>query len=63
MSQKIEALLPEKPSARLKVYAWTPNNPPTGYEGLIKIGQTTQADVNDRIRQSQGQSSRSTPST
>lgn len=55
MSQKIETLLPEKPTARLKIYAWTPNNPPAGYEGLIKIGQTTQADVNDRIRQSQGQ--------
>ncbi|MEW6907960.1 DEAD/DEAH box helicase family protein [Trueperella pyogenes] len=48
-------LLPVKPSARLRIYAWTPKNPPAGYKGLIKVGQTTKADVNDRIRQSQGQ--------
>lgn len=49
-----ELLLP-KPSPRLRIYAWTPTNPPTGYEGLIKVGQTTKEDVNERIRQSQGQ--------
>lgn len=49
-----EILLP-KPEGRLRIYAWTPNNPPPAYAGLIKVGQTTQADVNDRIRQSQGQ--------
>jgi hypothetical protein len=49
-----EILLP-KPDGRLRIYAWTPNDPPPPYAGLIKIGQTTQADVNDRIRQSQGQ--------
>lgn len=49
-----EILLP-KPEGRLRIYAWTPNDPPPPYAGLIKVGQTTQADVNDRIRQSQGQ--------
>ena len=51
----IEEILLPKPEGRLRIYAWTPNNPPLAYAGLIKIGQTTQADVNDRIRQSQGQ--------
>lgn len=49
-----EILLP-KPEGRLRVYAWTPNDPPPAYAGLIKVGQTTRANVNDRIRQSQGQ--------
>ena len=49
-----EILLP-KPEGRLRIYVWTPNDPPPAYAGLIKVGQTTQADVNDRIRQSQGQ--------
>lgn len=49
-----EILLP-KPEGRLRIYAWTPNDPPSDYAGLIKVGQTTKSDVNDRIRQSQGQ--------
>lgn len=49
-----EILLP-KPDGRLRIYGWTPNDPPPAYVGLIKVGQTTQADVNDRVRQSQGQ--------
>lgn len=48
-------LLPSKSSARLHIYAWSFKNAPVGYEGLIKIGQTTKPDVNERIRQSQGQ--------
>lgn len=55
MSQSIEELLPPKPSVRVRIYAWTHKNAPTGYEGLIKIGQTTKEDVNQRIRESQGQ--------
>jgi hypothetical protein len=55
MSKTIEEILAPKPEARLRIYAWTPNNPPTPYAGLIKVGQTTQEDVNNRIRQSQGQ--------
>lgn len=55
MSKPIEDLLPEKPEVRLRIYAWTPNDPPADYVGLIKIGQTTEEDVNARIRKSQGQ--------
>jgi hypothetical protein len=51
----INDILQPKPEARLRLYAWTPNNPPAEYVGLIKVGQTTKADVNDRIKQSQGQ--------
>ena len=51
----IDDILTPKPEARLRIYAWTPNDPPAAYAGLIKVGQTTQGDVNDRIRQSQGQ--------
>ncbi len=55
MSREIDSLLPEKPETRLRIYAWSPNDPPAGYEGLLKVGQTTKADVNARIRESQGQ--------
>ena len=55
MSKPIEEILPPKPEARLRIYAWTPNDPPAAYGGLIKVGQTTLEDVNERIRQSQGQ--------
>ncbi|WP_313421840.1 DEAD/DEAH box helicase family protein [Brevibacterium casei] len=55
MSRNIDELLPERPEARLRIYAWSPNDPPAGYAGLLKIGQTTKTDVNARIRESQGQ--------
>ena len=55
MSSPTDALLPEKPESRLRIYAWAPNDPPADYVGLIKVGQTTRADVNARIRESQGQ--------
>ena len=55
MSRDLDELLPEKPEARLRIYAWSPNDPPAGYAGLLKVGQTTKADVNARIRESQGQ--------
>lgn len=51
----IDEVLITKPEARLRVYAWSFVNPPSAYAGLIKVGQTLQPDVNDRIRQSQGQ--------
>lgn len=51
----IEDVLTPKPEARLRLYAWSPNDPPADYQGQIKVGQTTQANVNDRIKQSQGQ--------
>lgn len=55
MNKDITVLFPEKPKARLRIYAWSPNDPPAGYTGLIKVGQTTKSDVNVRIRESQGQ--------
>lgn len=55
MSRDIDDLLPEKPTARLRIYAWSPNDAPGDYAGLIKIGHTTKSDVNARIRESQGQ--------
>ena len=55
MSKTIDEILAPKPQVRLRIYAWTPNDPPPSYVGLIKIGQTTQENVNERIRQSQGQ--------
>lgn len=55
MSRNEEELFPAKPAARLRIYAWSPNDAPAGYVGLIKVGQTTKADVNQRIRESQGQ--------
>jgi hypothetical protein len=55
MSRPIEEILTPKPEARLRIYAWTPNDPPVAYVGLIKVGQTTLEDVNVRINQSQGQ--------
>ena len=51
----IDEVLTPKPEARLRIYAWTPDDPPAAYAGLIKVGQTVQENVNDRIRQSQGQ--------
>ena len=55
MARRDAELLPSKPSARLRIYAWSPKNPPAGYDGLIKVGQTTKEDVRERIRESQGQ--------
>jgi len=55
MNKTIEEILAPKPEARPRIYAWTPNDPPAAYRGLIKVGQTTQKNVNERIRQSQGQ--------
>jgi len=55
MSRPIEEILTPKPQARLRIYAWTPDDPPAAYVGLIKVGQTTREDVNVRIKQSQGQ--------
>ena len=55
VSRSIEEILTPKPEARLRIYAWMPNDPPAAYVGLIKVGQTTRPDVNVRIKQSQGQ--------
>ena len=55
MVRHIEEILTPKPEARLRIYAWKPNDSPAAYAGLIKVGQTTREDVNLRIKQSQGQ--------
>jgi hypothetical protein len=55
MNKPITEILAPKPQARLRIYAWSVNNPSPDYAGLTKVGQTTQEDVNARIRQSQGQ--------
>lgn len=55
MSRSIDEILTPKPEVRLRIYAWTPDDPPAAYAGQIKVGQTTQEDVNARIKQSQGQ--------
>jgi hypothetical protein len=52
MSKSIDELLPEKPEARLRIYAWSTKEIKK-FEGCLKVGQTTQ-DVNTRIKQSQG---------
>jgi hypothetical protein len=53
MSRPIEELLPAKPEARLRIYAWSTKEIKK-FEGCLKVGQTTKKDVNERIRQSQG---------
>ena len=53
MSRPIEDLLPEKPEGRLRIYAWSTKEIKK-FEGCLKVGQTTQKDVNERIKQSQG---------
>lgn len=55
MSSPTEFLFPEKGDSRLRIYAWTPTSPSPEFAGLIKVGQTTRADVNARIRESMGQ--------
>src|SRR5581483_10469527 len=55
VSRPIAEILAPKPDLRLQIYAWSPNDPPADYVGLVKVGQTTREDVNARIRQSQGQ--------
>jgi len=48
MTKSIEDLLPEKPEARLRIYAYSIEDDP--HAGQLKIGQTTQ-DVKARVQQ------------
>lgn len=52
MTRSVDDLLPERPAARLRIYAWSTKEI-RKYDGCLKVGQTTQ-DVNLRIKQSQG---------
>ena len=54
MSRPEAELLPAKPESRLRIYAWSSPEVAERWRGCLKVGQTTQ-NVNDRIRQSQGQ--------
>jgi len=48
MSKPVDELLPDKPEARLRIYAYTIDD--DAHAGIIKIGQTTQ-DVKTRVEQ------------
>ncbi len=48
MSKPIEDLLPEKPEARLRIYAYSIED--NAHEGMLKIGQTTRS-VQSRVEQ------------
>src|SRR4051794_37619934 len=48
MSRSIEELLPEKPEARLRIYAYSIND--DAHQGMLKIGQTTRR-VKSRVEQ------------
>lgn len=52
MSKSVEELLPQKSTARLRIYAWSTEETKK-FQGCLKVGQTTR-DVNTRIKQSQG---------
>lgn len=54
MSRPLRELLPAKPDARPRLYAWSSDEIARRWRGCLKIGQTSQ-DVNTRIKQSQGQ--------
>lgn len=54
MPKAIEDLLPPKPAARLRIYAWSSPEIAERWRGCLKVGQTTQL-VDERVRQSQGQ--------
>lgn len=48
MSESVEDLLPGKPEARLRIYAYSIDD--EAHEGMLKVGQTTQ-DVKKRVSQ------------
>jgi len=48
MHRPVEDLLPAKPEARLRIYAYSIDDP--AHAGLLKVGQTTQ-DVKKRVAQ------------
>src|SRR5690606_15974764 len=54
MSRPESELLPEKPEARLSIYAWSSDEVAERWRDCLKVGQTAK-DVNVRIKESQGQ--------
>ncbi|MFD5226313.1 restriction endonuclease [Microbacterium sp. NPDC058342] len=55
MPERAVAVFEPKPDARLRIYAWSSDEVAERWRDCLKVGQTTRADVNDRIKQSQGQ--------
>ena len=54
MPEISEELLPAKPEARPRIYAWSSPEVAERWRDCLKVGQTTR-DVNTRIKESQGQ--------
>ncbi|PZU45120.1 MAG: restriction endonuclease [Microbacterium sp.] len=54
MSRPESELLPAKPEARPRLYAWSSDEVAERWRGCLKVGQTSR-DVNTRIKESQGQ--------
>ena len=54
MSSPESELLPTKPAAHPRLYAWSSDEVARRWRGCLKVGQTTR-DVNTRIKESQGQ--------
>lgn len=54
MSRPESELLPTKPAAHPRLYAWSSDEVARRWRGCLKVGQTTR-DVNTRIKESQGQ--------
>jgi len=55
MPKPADSLLPPKPQSRPRLYAWSSAEVAERWHDCLKVGQTTQPDVNVRIKQSQGQ--------
>jgi hypothetical protein len=54
LSKTDAELFSPKPDVRLRIYGWSSHEAPERWRGCLKVGQTTQ-DVNERVKQSQGQ--------
>lgn len=53
-AKSLADLFPEKPAGEPRLYAWSSDEVAERWRGCLKVGQTTR-DVNERIRESQGQ--------
>ena len=53
-AKSLADLFPEKPAAEPRLYAWSSDEVAERWRGCLKVGQTTR-DVNERIKESQGQ--------
>lgn len=55
MTRTLSSLFPPKSEALDRFYIWDYDNPSPEYAGQVKIGRTIREDVNERIKESQGQ--------